>query len=238
MALLPSADMMSLLLLPVTRPSGFRCLTTSQHLKRSSCPTQDISIEKWSTPNLSFPCTEAGFFLQFHQHRLCAILRTAAPSPAPPSVCGADSHAGTIQRTAPMRYVFADCVLDTALATLHRSGRTIPLRPKVFHLLQYLLEQRAHLVTKDVLCAQVWPGQYISDTALEGCIKLARHAIGDSGREQRLIQTRRGYGYRFVGAVEEQAVGHTERRGTAPGDSLAPPVMSSPEPAPGREALA
>src|SRR5262249_606909 len=106
-----------------------------------------------------------------------------------------------------MRYVFADCVLDTALATLHPAGRIIPLRPKVFHLLQHLLEQRAHLVTKDVLCAQVWPGQYISDTALEGCIKLARQAIGDSGREQQLIQTRRGYGYRFVGAVEEQVVG-------------------------------
>jgi DNA-binding winged helix-turn-helix (wHTH) protein len=72
-----------------------------------------------------------------------------------------------------MRYVFADCVLDTALATLHRAGRAIPLRPKVFHLLQYLLEQRAHLVAKDALCAQVWPGQCISDAALEGCIKLA-----------------------------------------------------------------
>ncbi len=98
-----------------------------------------------------------------------------------------------------MRYVFADCVLDTVLATLHRAGRAIPLRPKVFHLLQYLLEQRAHLVAKDTLCAQAWPGQYISDTAIEGCIKLARQAIGDSGRAQRLIQTRRGYGYRFVG---------------------------------------
>jgi hypothetical protein len=76
-----------------------------------------------------------------------------------------------------MRYIFADCVLDTALATLHRAGRAIPLRPKVFHLLQYLLEQRAHLVAKDVLCAQVWPGQCISDAALEGCIKLARQAI-------------------------------------------------------------
>src|SRR5919201_3128839 len=122
-----------------------------------------------------------------------------------------------------MRYVFADCVLDTALATLHRAGRALPLRPKVFHLLQYLLEQREHLVTKDVLCAQVWPGQYISDAALEGCIKLARQAIGDSGQSQRLIQTRRGYGYRFVGAVEEQAMGRTERLGTAPEDLLAPP---------------
>ena len=30
-----------------------------------------------------------------------------------------------------MRYVFADCVLDTALATLHRAGRAIPLWPNV-----------------------------------------------------------------------------------------------------------
>src|SRR5262249_57291357 len=124
-----------------------------------------------------------------------------------------------------MRYVFADCVLDTALATLHRAGQPIPLRPKVFHLLQSLLEQRAHLVTKDALCAQVWPGQYISDTAMEGCIKLARQAIGDSGRAQRLIQTRRGYGYRFVGAVQGQTPGHTEPRRTGLARPLGPPSL-------------
>src|SRR5262245_18116973 len=137
-----------------------------------------------------------------------------------------------------MRYVFADCVLDTTLATLHRAGRAIPLRPKVFHLLQYLLEQRAHLVTKDTLCAQIWPGQYISNTALEGCIKLARQAIGDSGQAQRLIQARRGYGYRFVGVVEVQEVGHAERRGTEMAGSQEPLAVSSSELAPVREALA
>jgi DNA-binding winged helix-turn-helix (wHTH) protein len=116
-----------------------------------------------------------------------------------------------------MRYVFADCVCDITLATLHRAGRDIPLRPKVFHLLQYLLEQRAHLVAKDVLCAQVWPGQCISDAALEGCIKLARQAIGDSGQTQRLIQARRGYGYRFVGVVEELAPSKPIFPGREPG---------------------
>jgi DNA-binding winged helix-turn-helix (wHTH) protein len=120
-----------------------------------------------------------------------------------------------------MRYIFADCVLDTTLATLHRAGRAIPLRPKVFHLLQYLLEQRAHLVAKGVMCAQVWPGQCISDAALEGCIKLARQAIGDSGQAQRLIQTRRGYGYRFVGAVEESVRSEPLLPGGEPGASPA-----------------
>src|SRR5262245_32648897 len=102
-----------------------------------------------------------------------------------------------------MRYVFADCLLDTQLYTLSRAGRVIPLRPKAFQVLRYLLEQRDHLVSKEELCAQVWPNQCISDATIEGCIKRARQAIGDTGQAQRLIQTRRGYGYRFVGAVED-----------------------------------
>ena len=103
-----------------------------------------------------------------------------------------------------MRYVFADCFLDTQLYTLSRAGRAIPLRPKAFHVLRYLLEHRDHLVSKKELCAHVWPAQFISDATIEGCIKRARQAIGDTGRTQQLIQTRRGYGYRFVGAVEER----------------------------------
>src|SRR5215813_7346032 len=103
-----------------------------------------------------------------------------------------------------MRYVFADCLLDTQLYTLSWAGRVIPLRPKAFQVLHYLLEHRDHLVSKEELCAHVWPNQFISDATIEGCIKRARQAIGDTGRTQQLIQTRRGYGYRFVGAVEER----------------------------------
>jgi DNA-binding winged helix-turn-helix (wHTH) protein/class 3 adenylate cyclase/tetratricopeptide (TPR) repeat protein len=103
-----------------------------------------------------------------------------------------------------MRYVFADCLLDTQLYTLSRAGLAIPLQPKVFQALRYLLEHRDHLVSKEELCTHVWPAQFISDATIEGCIKRARQAIGDTGRAQQLIQTRRSYGYRFVGTVEEQ----------------------------------
>jgi DNA-binding winged helix-turn-helix (wHTH) protein len=103
-----------------------------------------------------------------------------------------------------MRYIFADCLLDTQLYTLSRAGQAIPLRPKAFQVLRYLLEHRDHLVSKEELCAHVWPAQFISDATIEGCIKRARQAMGDTGRAQQLIQTRRGYGYRFVGAVEER----------------------------------
>jgi DNA-binding winged helix-turn-helix (wHTH) protein len=114
-----------------------------------------------------------------------------------------------------MRYVFAECILHTRLYTLHREGTPVRLQPKAFQVLQYLLEQRDHVVTKDELCAQVWPGQFISDATLEGCITLARRAIGASGRVQRLIESRRGYGYRFVGTVQEEAVSRPDREAVA-----------------------
>ena len=101
-----------------------------------------------------------------------------------------------------MRYAFADCVLDTQLYTLTRAGCPRPLRPKVFQALAYLLTHRDHVVSREELCAQVWPGQCISETTLESCIKQTRQTIGDSGQAQQLIETRRGYGYRFLGAVE------------------------------------
>src|SRR5215831_1727717 len=103
-----------------------------------------------------------------------------------------------------MRYAFADCVLDTQLYTLTRAGTTRPLRPKVFQVLQYLLTHRDRVVSRDELCAQVWPEQFISEATLESCIKRTRQAIGDSGQAQQRIQTLRGYGYRFLGVVEEQ----------------------------------
>jgi DNA-binding winged helix-turn-helix (wHTH) protein/class 3 adenylate cyclase len=115
-----------------------------------------------------------------------------------------------------MRYVFADCLLDTQLYTLYRTGLAIPLRPKAFHVLRYLIEHRDHLVSKEELCAHVWSARFISDATIEGCIKRARQAIGDTGSAQQLIQTRRGYGYRFVGVVEERPEASPAQEPTRP----------------------
>src|SRR5262245_31305369 len=122
-----------------------------------------------------------------------------------------------------MRYVFADCLLDTQLYTLSRAGRVIPLRPKAFQVLRYLLEHRDHLVSKDELCAHLWPDQFISDATIEGCIKRARQAIGDTRRTQQIIETRRSYGYRFIGAVKTQSAAPRASEPTVP-LSLSPAV--------------
>ncbi len=104
-----------------------------------------------------------------------------------------------------MIYLFGDCRLDTQLYTLQRGAQTTRLPPRVFKVLHYLLEQRDRVVSKDELCAQVWPDQFIANTTLEGVIRLVRRATGDTGQTQRIIQTSHGYGYRFVAPVEQRS---------------------------------
>src|SRR5215470_867901 len=97
-----------------------------------------------------------------------------------------------------MLYRFADCTLDTQLYTLERADQHTRLAPKVFEVLCYLIEHRDRVVSKQELCDQVWEGYAISDATLESCLRAARLTVGDSGQAQRIIQTQRGYGYRFV----------------------------------------
>ena len=97
-----------------------------------------------------------------------------------------------------MIYRFADCVLYTQLYTLHRAGQSTRLAPKVFEVLRYLIEHRDRVVPKQELCDQVWEGYAISDATLESCLRNVRTSVGDSGQAQRIIQTQRGHGYRFV----------------------------------------
>src|SRR5712692_4814426 len=105
-------------------------------------------------------------------------------------------------RWPPMRYAFGECILDTQRYELSRAGRVRRLRRKAFQVLAYLLAHPDRVVSKQELCEQVWPQQFISEAALESTIKAVRQAIGDSGRRQRLIQTVYGQGYRFLAAVE------------------------------------
>ena len=104
-----------------------------------------------------------------------------------------------------MIYVFGDGEMDTSCYTLQRAGQTIQLRPKAFRVCLYLLEHRDRVVSREDLCTQVWPEQFISQTTLEGVIRLVRQAIGDSGQTQSIIQTMHGYGYRFVAEVRERS---------------------------------
>src|SRR5262249_25082206 len=123
-----------------------------------------------------------------------------------------------------MRYVFGDCTLDTELYVVQRTELTIPLRPKVFQVLHYLLCHRDRVISKQELQDQVWPDQFVSDAALEGVLKAVPRGGGDSGRTQWCIQTRRGQGYGFVAPLVEPGGPPQTAEGPA-----APPAPALPE---------
>ena len=103
-----------------------------------------------------------------------------------------------------MRYVFGDYTLDPRRRELRCRDALIPLRPKVFDLLAYLVEHRDHVATKDELLAHLWPDQYVREATLTACIKLARQSLADRGRHRWCIPTLHGRGYRCVAEVRVQ----------------------------------
>ncbi len=119
-----------------------------------------------------------------------------------------------------MRFTFEDTVFDTALRELRRAGEAVAIEPQVFDVLSFLIEHRDRMVPKTELLDTVWGDRFVSESALTSRIKSARQAIGDSGREQRLIRTVHGRGFRFIGAVveAERTGGDSATRGTADSD--------------------
>ena len=105
-----------------------------------------------------------------------------------------------------MIYRFERYELDTELYELRADGVPCHVEPQVFNLLRYLIEHADHVVTKDELLENLWPGRVVSESALTSRLKSARRLIGDSGSEQRLIRTIHGRGYRFVGTVDPAGI--------------------------------
>jgi len=100
-----------------------------------------------------------------------------------------------------VRFNFDNHILDAARRELRRDGDLIAMQPQVFDLLVHLLKHRDRVVTRDDLIALVWGGRIVSDSTLDSRINAARTAIGDNGKEQRLIRTIPRKGIRFVGTV-------------------------------------
>jgi adenylate cyclase len=109
-----------------------------------------------------------------------------------------------------MRYLFEDYALDTNRRELRRRGEFVRLEPQAFDLLQYLIQNRGRMVSRDDLIASVWAGRIVSESAVTTRINAARCAIDDSGKAQRLIKTVPRKGIRFVGTVLEEEAGAVE----------------------------
>lgn len=88
--------------------------------------------------------------------------------------------------------------LDLANERLWHGSRVIPLRPKPFAVLRYLVEHADRLVTKEELLGAVWPGIYVSETVPRVYIRELREVLGDDSTAPRFIETAPGRGYRWI----------------------------------------
>jgi DNA-binding winged helix-turn-helix (wHTH) protein/tetratricopeptide (TPR) repeat protein len=100
-----------------------------------------------------------------------------------------------------MIFAFGDFELDESLFQLRRRGDIVRLEPKVFDVLLYLIRRRERVVSKEELLAQLWPGEFLSDSVLPRCIAAVRKAVADDPTAQKVVQTVHGRGYRFVAGV-------------------------------------
>src|SRR5262245_34758099 len=99
----------------------------------------------------------------------------------------------------PPQVTFGPFRLDRVNRSLHRGLSVIPLRPKAFAVLEYLVMCAGRLVTKDQLLAAVWPNTAVTDTVLKVCVREIRDALGDDPDAPRFVETAHRLGYRFVG---------------------------------------
>ncbi len=90
-------------------------------------------------------------------------------------------------------YRFGDFVLDAESGFLRHAGEEVPLQPKAFEVLTYLVERHGRLVTKDELIVAVWGETAVTDNSLSQCMVQIRRALADDS--QQIIRTvaRRGY---------------------------------------------
>jgi DNA-binding winged helix-turn-helix (wHTH) protein/dipeptidyl aminopeptidase/acylaminoacyl peptidase len=97
-------------------------------------------------------------------------------------------------------FEFGPFRLEVGEHRLLHDGRAVPLTPKIFALLQVLVEHAGHLVEKEQILKTVWPDSFVEEGALNRGVSVLRKALGETD-ECRYIETVPKRGYRFVGAV-------------------------------------
>ena len=90
-----------------------------------------------------------------------------------------------------------DLVLDSARRRVTRAGRPVELSNKEYSLLEYLMRNANHVVTRGMIAEHVWDSSFDSFTnVIDVYINHLRNKI-DRNSTRKLIQSVRGVGYRI-----------------------------------------
>jgi DNA-binding winged helix-turn-helix (wHTH) protein len=100
-----------------------------------------------------------------------------------------------------MKLEFADCILDLAARQLSRGGQIVRLEPKMYQLLEVLIQRRPAVVTNNQLDEILWPNVYVARTSLTRLVSELRSVLGDEARDALIIRTAYKVGYAFCASV-------------------------------------
>lgn len=100
-------------------------------------------------------------------------------------------------------YRFGCFSLNADERVLLREGQLVPLPAKTLTTLLVLVRHKGHLVEKDVLMNEVWPGEFVEEGNLAQHVFMLRKALGETDGSVSYIETVPRRGYRFVGKLKD-----------------------------------
>ena len=106
-------------------------------------------------------------------------------------------YSKVFQRTVDASYRFGVFELHPHDRLVRKAGTVMPLPPKTFDALLYLVRHAGHLVTKSELIDHLWPSTYVTEANLTNIIGALRRTLGHEA-----ITTVSRHGYRLSMAVE------------------------------------
>jgi len=104
-----------------------------------------------------------------------------------------------------MIYSFENFEVDTDRFEIRCDGVPEKVEPQVFSLIELLVSNHRQVVSKDEINLRIWGGRIVSEAVVNSRIRTARQVLGDNGKDQRIIETIRGRGFRFALAPEVSA---------------------------------
>ncbi len=118
-----------------------------------------------------------------------------------------DTHLAAASVAGKKVFLFGPFTLDANRGALTWNGAEIPLRPKAFEVLSYLLLHAGRLVSREELLETIWSGVVVTDDSLTQCLVEIRKALGDEERKVVRTVPRRGYQFGLPVTVSAAAVG-------------------------------
>lgn len=99
-------------------------------------------------------------------------------------------------------YEFDNFRVDSGKRLLSNGGPDpIPLTPKIFDTLSYLVSHHGKVIDKDELMSAIWPDTIVEENNLNKNISVLRRVLGENPGDSRYIATVPGKGYKFVSDV-------------------------------------